>query len=104
MALSAWALRGRDYASVQKGGSSLQRRSLTPLQAVRAWGVDRRCCCWSRSRRTWAVLLLSFARVWSFSPLPDAYTLAHYATVFADAGGMIRNTLVYCGWPPRSTW
>jgi len=43
------------------------------------------------------VLLLSFARVWSFSPLPDAYTLAHYATVFADAGGMIRNTLVYCG-------
>jgi iron(III) transport system permease protein len=35
--------------------------------------------------------------VWSFSPLPDAYTLAHYATVFQDSSSMIRNTLVYCG-------
>ena len=26
-----------------------------------------------------ALLLLSFATVWSFSPLPDGYTLAHYA-------------------------
>jgi iron(III) transport system permease protein len=43
------------------------------------------------------VLLLSFAQVWSFAPLPDAYTLAHYATVFQDSGGMIRNTLLYCG-------
>ena len=43
------------------------------------------------------VLLLSFASVWSFSPLPDAYTLAHYATVFQDSSGMVRNTLLYCG-------
>ncbi|MEO7056006.1 MAG: ABC transporter permease subunit, partial [Caldimonas sp.] len=43
------------------------------------------------------VLLLSFAQVWSFSPLPDAYTTAHYATVLEDSSGMIRNTLVYCG-------
>jgi len=43
------------------------------------------------------VLLLSFAQVWSFSPLPDAYTLAHYATVFSESSGMIRNTLLYCG-------
>jgi iron(III) transport system permease protein len=35
--------------------------------------------------------------VWSFSPLPDAYTLAHYNTVFQDASGLIQNTLVYCG-------
>ena len=40
--------------------------------------------------------LLSFAQVWSFSPLPDAYTLAHYATVFQDSSGMIKNTLLYC--------
>jgi iron(III) transport system permease protein len=31
------------------------------------------------------------------APLPDAYTLAHYATVFQDSSGMIRNTLLYCG-------
>lgn len=96
MALSAWALRGRDYASVQKGGSSLQRRSLTPLQAVLAYGWIVLLLLVALSPHV-GVLLLSFARVWSFSPLPDAYTLAHYATVFADAGGMIRNTLVYCG-------
>ena len=35
------------------------------------------------------VLLLSLAQVWSFSPLPDAYTLAHYQTVFQDAGGSL---------------
>jgi iron(III) transport system permease protein len=29
--------------------------------------------------------------------LPDGWTLAHYATVFEDSSGMIRNTLVYCG-------
>ena len=43
------------------------------------------------------VLLLSFAKVWSFAPLPDAYTLAHYRTVLADSSGMIQNTLLYCG-------
>ena len=43
------------------------------------------------------VLLLSLAKVWSFSPLPDAYTLAHYRTVFEDSSGMIANTLLYCG-------
>jgi iron(III) transport system permease protein len=35
--------------------------------------------------------------VWSFSVLPDAWTLAHYATVFNDSAHMIRNTLLYCG-------
>ena len=43
------------------------------------------------------LLLLSFAKVWSFSPLPDAYTLEHYATMFGDSQGMIGNTLLYCG-------
>jgi len=43
------------------------------------------------------VLLLSFASVWSFAPLPDGYTLAHYNAVFEDSSGMIANTLLYCG-------
>jgi iron(III) transport system permease protein len=41
--------------------------------------------------------ILSIAQVWSFAPLPDAYTVAHYGTVFADSSFMIRNTLLYCG-------
>jgi iron(III) transport system permease protein len=42
------------------------------------------------------ILLMSFAKVWSFSVLPDAYTLAHYATVIQDSSKMISNTLLYC--------
>jgi iron(III) transport system permease protein len=43
------------------------------------------------------ILLLSFGKVWSFSVLPDAYTLEHYATVFRDSPRMIGNTMLYCG-------
>jgi iron(III) transport system permease protein len=43
------------------------------------------------------ILLLSFAKVWSFSVLPDAYTAQHYASVFQDSPLMIWNTLLYCG-------
>ena len=43
------------------------------------------------------LLLLSFATVWSFSPLPDGYTLAHYARVLGDSSVYIKNTLLYSG-------
>jgi iron(III) transport system permease protein len=41
------------------------------------------------------LLLLSFATIWSFSPLPDAYTVAHYARVFGESSLYIKNTLIY---------
>jgi iron(III) transport system permease protein len=96
MALSARVLKGRDFASVVKGGTALRQRALSPLGAVAAWGWILLVLLITLSPHI-GVLLLSFAKVWSFSPLPDAYTLQHYATVFADSSGMIRNTLVYCG-------
>jgi iron(III) transport system permease protein len=96
MALSARMLKGRDYATTQKGGGSIQRRSLSPLGALAAYAWIGLVLLVVLSPHL-GVLLLSLAQVWSFSPLPDAYTLAHYATVFQDASGMIRNTLVYCG-------
>ena len=34
------------------------------------------------------LLLLSFATVWSFAPLPDGYTLAHYARVFGESSSV----------------
>ena len=43
------------------------------------------------------IFLLSIATVWSYAVLPDGFTLAHYATVFHEAGPLIRNTLIYCG-------
>jgi iron(III) transport system permease protein len=43
------------------------------------------------------VLLLSVARVWSLSPLPDAYTLAHYGEVLVRSPRFVVNTLRYAG-------
>lgn len=96
MALSAQVLRGKDYATTQKGGGSIQRRVLSPLGALMAYGWILVVLVVVLSPHL-GVLLLSFAKVWSFSPLPDAYTLEHYATVFQDSSGMIKNTLLYCG-------
>ncbi|MES2185126.1 MAG: iron ABC transporter permease [Pseudomonadota bacterium] len=96
MALSAQVLRGRDYSTTQKGGGSIRRRRLTPFGAVLAYGWIALVLLLVLSPHI-GVLLLSFAKVWSYSPLPDAFTLAHYGTVFSDSTGMIHNTLLYCG-------
>ncbi|MBV7455260.1 iron ABC transporter permease [Acidovorax sp. sif1233] len=96
MALSARVLKGKDYATTQKGGGAIQRRRLSPLGTVLAYAWIGFILLLTLSPHI-GVLLLSFASVWSFAPLPDGFTAAHYATVFQDAGGMISNTLLYCG-------
>lgn len=93
--LSARVMKGRDYSTLQKGGTSLRRRRLTPMQSVAAYGWIVLVLILSLSPHI-GVLLLSFATVWSYAPLPDGYTLAHYATIFQDSPHMIRNTLLYC--------
>jgi iron(III) transport system permease protein len=93
---SALALRGRDYATLQRGGSSLAKRTLRPWQSVLAYAWVAFVLLLVLSPHI-GILLLSFAKVWSFSMLPDAYTLDHYATVFHDSQQMISNTLLYCG-------
>ena len=94
--LSARVLKGRDYSTLQKGGSSLQRRKLGVWGSMLAYGWIVLVLLVVLSPHL-GVLLLSFAKVWSFAPLPDGYTLEHYATVFEDSASMISNTLVYCG-------
>ena len=42
-----------------------------------------------------ALTLLSFGTIWSFSVLPDAYTLSHYKDVFENSV-FIKNTMLYC--------
>ena len=96
MVISARALKGRDFSTLQKGGASIQRRQLSPVESALAYLWIGVILLITLSPHL-GVLLLSFAKVWSFSPLPDAYTLEHYATVFQDASGMIQNTLIYCG-------
>lgn len=96
MVMSARVLVGKDYSTIQKGGASIARRELTPWGALAAYGWIFLVLLVVLSPHI-GVLLLSFAQVWSFAPLPDAYTLAHYETVFQDASGMMKNTLLYCG-------
>ncbi len=96
MAMSARILAGKDYSTLQKGGGSINRRRLSPLGSLAAYGWIVLVLLLVLSPHI-GVLLLSLAKVWSFAPLPDAYTLAHYTTVFQDSSGMIKNTLLYCG-------
>ena len=96
MAGSTMFLRGRDFATLQRGGSSLLRRRLHPWQSALAYAWIGAILLLVLSPHV-GVLLLSFSKVWSYSVLPDVYTLENYATVFADSTRMIWNTILYCG-------
>lgn len=94
--LSARIMKGRDYSTLQKGGTSLRKRRLTAWQSILAYGWIVLVLLLVLSPHI-GVLLLSFATVWSYAPLPDGFTLDHYATIFQDSQHMIQNTLLYCG-------
>jgi iron(III) transport system permease protein len=96
MALSTLALRNRDFATQQRGGGGLSRRRLGRAGTALAAAFVIVTLVVVLSPHI-GILLLSFATVWSFAPLPDAYTLAHYATVFRESGPLIANTMLYCG-------
>ena len=95
LGLAARVMKGRDYSTLQKGGNSLQRRRLSGWESVLAYGWIILVLLITLAPH-FGILLMSFAKVWSFSVLPDAYALGHYATVFTDARGMMANTLLYC--------
>ncbi len=93
---STWVMRGKDYATLQRGGSSLATRKLRPWQAVFAYGWIIFVLLLVLSPHL-GILLLSFSKVWSYSVLPDTYTLENYVTVFRDSPFMLWNTALYCG-------
>ena len=88
------AMRNKDYATVQKGGGGLAKRVMRPWETAVAYGVVALIMLLVLAPHI-GLAMLSFATVWSFSPLPDAYTIAHYETVIFESGQYIRNTLVY---------
>ena len=94
MWLSALSTRGRDYATTQRGGGGLGRRPLSGWRATLSYGVVALILALVLAPHL-ALLLLSLATVWSFAPLPDAYTLAHYGRVFGESSVYIKNTLIY---------
>ena len=96
--LSAIVLKGKDYSTTQRGGSgsSLSRRRLSTPQSILAYSWIGLLLLLVLSPHI-GIVLLSLSKVWSFSVLPDAYTLEHFKTVLVDSPGMIVNTLLYCG-------
>lgn len=94
MWMSSLATRNVDYATVQRGGGGLARRTLRPWESVIAYGVVMLVLLLVLAPHI-GLLLLSFATIWSFSPLPDAFTLAHYTRVFGESSVYIKNTLIY---------
>ena len=93
---SAQVLKGKDYATAQRGGGGLARRRLTRGQSVIAYAIVLLVLALVLAPHV-GLGLLSLATVWSFSPLPDGYTLAHYDRVLGDSSTYIKNTLLYSG-------
>ncbi|MDH5287884.1 MAG: iron ABC transporter permease [Betaproteobacteria bacterium] len=95
LALAARITRGRDFATLTRGGGATRRRRLAGWRAVAAYAWVLLVLALVLSPHL-GILLLSVSRVWSFSVLPEGFTLAHYGVVLTDSAGMIGNTLLYC--------
>lgn len=91
---SAWVLRGKDYATTQRGGGGLARRKLTKRQSIAAYALVLFILALVLAPHL-GLLLLSLATVWSYSPLPDGFTIAHYVRVLGDSSTYVTNTLLY---------
>ncbi|WP_281985085.1 ABC transporter permease [Thalassorhabdomicrobium marinisediminis] len=98
--LSLWAsflfMRGRDYATVQKGGGGMAKRTLKPAEKALAYGAVCFILLLVLSPHI-GLLLLSFGTIWSFAPLPDGYTLENYVTMWQSSKTFIMNTVLYAG-------
>ena len=90
------ALRGKDYATVQKGGGGLMKRDLRPWENAACHGVVILILLLVLTPH-FGLAILSFGTVWSFSPLPDGYTVAHYLRVLSSSFQFVSNTLLYAG-------
>ncbi len=90
------AIKGKDYATIQKGGGGLMKRDLQPWEKIGCYAVIILILLAVLSPHI-GLALLSFGTVWSFSVLPDAYTFAHYENMLRTADQYIYNTLLYAG-------
>ena len=98
--LSLWAsflvMRGKDYATVQKGGGGLAKRDLSRREKIIAYGAVLFILLLVLSPHI-GLLLLSFSTIWSFAPLPDGYTWDNYVRMWEGSQQYITNTLLYAG-------
>ena len=88
------ALGGKDYSMLQKGGGGMIKRDFLPYQKYLAYFVVFFILFLVLSPHI-ALTLLSFGTIWSFSVIPDAFTIQHYKAVFENSV-FIKNTMLYC--------
>ena len=91
-----WFVQRGDFAIQSRGGVSSPRRKLSGSQSLLAYGWIVAVLLLVLSPHL-GILLLSLSKVWSFTVLPEQFTLLHYATVLEDSTRMIWNTFLYCG-------
>ncbi len=94
MWLAMLALKGKEYATVQKGGGGLAKRRMRPGEKVSAWIIVLVIMILVLSPH-FGLLLLSLGTIWSFSVLPDAFTLNHFVAIFAESPEYMTNTVLY---------
>lgn len=94
MGCAGLALMGKEYATVQKGGGGISKRTMRPWEKVICYGVVILILALVLSPHL-GIFLLSIGTVWSFSVLPDAYTVNHYIDVVRETPQFMTNTLLY---------
>jgi iron(III) transport system permease protein len=94
MWLAMLALKGKEYATVQKGGGGLSKRRMRPLEKVFAWIIVLVIMALVLAPH-FGLTLLSFGTIWSYSVLPDALTLDHFIAIFAETPEYMTNTVLY---------
>ena len=94
MWLAMLALRGKEYATVQKGGGGLAKRRMRPWEKILAWFVVLLIMSFVLAPH-FGLTLLSFGTIWSFSVVPDALTLNHFVAIFAETPEYMTNTVLY---------
>jgi iron(III) transport system permease protein len=92
--IATYATRGRDFATVQRGGGGLSKRPISGLDKVLAYLSIGLILALVLAPHI-GLALLSVSTVWSFAPLPDGYTFAHYGRVMTESAQYIWNTLLY---------
>lgn len=94
MWVASLALKGKDYATVQKGGGGLAKRRMRGWEKVIAYGIVILILLAVLSPHL-GLTLLSFGTIWSYSVLPDGFTAGHYAEIFSETPEFMLNTLLY---------
>lgn len=94
MWLAMLSLKGKDYATVQKGGGGLAKRRMRPWEKFLAWIIVILIMTLVLAPHI-GLTMLSFGTIWSFSIVPDAFTFKHFVTIFAETPEYMTNTVLY---------